>query len=133
MLRALARVNVAAIERNCARLAALAAPAELCAVVKGDGYGHGSVAAARAALAGGAALVAVATAAEAATLRAGGIDARILILGALSPEELDVALAARAEVTVWREALVDAIAAHPQGAGTAVHVKLDTGMGRLGT
>jgi alanine racemase len=133
MLRALARVNVAAIERNCARLAARAAPAELCAVVKGDGYGHGAVPSARAALAGGAAVLAVATAGEAAALRAAGIDAPVIVLGTLSPEELDVALAAGAEVTVWREALVTAIAAHPQGAGTGVHVKLDTGMGRLGT
>ena len=50
MLRALARVDVGAIERNCARLAAVAAPAALCAVVKADGYGHGAVPAARAAL-----------------------------------------------------------------------------------
>ena len=54
MQRALARVNVAAIERNCARLAAAAAPAALCAVVKADGYGHGAVPAARAAQAAGA-------------------------------------------------------------------------------
>jgi alanine racemase len=133
VLRALARVNVAAIERNCARLAAVAAPAALCAVVKGDGYGHGAVPAARAALAGGASWLAVATAGEAAELRAAAIDAPLLILGALSAEELDVALEARADVVAWREALVGAIAAHPRGAGTGVHVKLDTGMGRLGT
>jgi alanine racemase len=53
--RALARVNVAAIERNCARLRAeLGAESELCAVVKADGYGHGAAQCARAALAGGA-------------------------------------------------------------------------------
>ena len=62
-----ARVDLAAIERNCAR-AATRAPgdAALCAVVKADGYGHGAVAAARAALAGGATWLAVATAEEAA-------------------------------------------------------------------
>ena len=43
-MRALARVDLGAIERNCARLAAVAAPAQLCAVVKADGYGHGAVA-----------------------------------------------------------------------------------------
>ena len=53
-VRALARVNVAAIERNVARLAAAAAPARMCAVVKADGYGHGAAAAARSAQAGGA-------------------------------------------------------------------------------
>jgi alanine racemase len=133
MLRALARVDVGAIERNCARLAAVAAPADLCAVVKGDGYGHGAVPAARAAQAGGATWLAVATASEAAELRAAGIDGPLLVLGALSAEELDVALAARTDLTVWREDFVAAVAAHPLGPGTGVHVKLDTGMGRLGT
>ena len=53
--RALARVNVAAIERNCARLRReLRAGVQLCAVVKADGYGHGASVSARAALAGGA-------------------------------------------------------------------------------
>ena len=66
MLRALARIDLAAIERNAAVLARAAAPAALCAVVKADGYGHGAAPAARAALAGGARWLAVATADEAA-------------------------------------------------------------------
>ncbi len=131
MLRALARVDLGAIERNCARLAAIAAPARLCAVVKADGYGHGAVPAARAAQAGGAAWLAVATANEAAELRAAGIEGPLLVMGALSPEELDVAVEARADVVAWREGFVAAIAA--RGGATGVHVKLDTGMGRLGT
>ena len=133
MLRALARINLAAIERNCATLTRVAAPARLCAVVKADGYGHGAVPAARAALAGGASWLAVATADEAAALRAAGLSAPLLVLGALSDEELDVALAAGADVVAWREGFVRALAAHPRAAGTGVHVKLDTGMGRLGT
>jgi alanine racemase len=133
MLRALARINVAAIERNCAQLARAAAPARLCAVVKADGYGHGAVRAARAAEAGGAAWLAVATAAEAAELRAAGISGPLLVLGALSDEELPVALRAGADVVAWRERFVAALAAHPDAGGTGVHVKLDTGMGRLGT
>jgi alanine racemase len=128
MVRALARVDVGAIERNCARLAAAVAPARLCAVVKADGYGHGAVAAARAALAGGASSLAVATAEEASSLRAAGLDASLLVMGALSADELAVALAARAEIVAWRE---DFVAALP--ADARVHVKLDTGMGRLGT
>ena len=135
-LRAVARVNVGAVERNCTVLVRAAAPAALCAVVKADGYGHGAVPAARAALAGGATWLAVATAAEASALRAGGLEAPLLVLGALSPEELGVALAARADVVAWREEFVAALAVHGQrdpSARTGVHVKLDTGMGRLGT
>jgi alanine racemase len=132
-LRALARVNLGAIERNCARLAEVAAPARLCAVVKGDGYGHGAVPAARAALAGGADWLAVATAREAAELRAEGIEAPLLVMGALTEDELDVALAARADVVAWGEEFVAAAAARAPADGVGVHVKLDTGMGRLGT
>jgi alanine racemase len=132
-LRALARVDLAAIERNCTTLARGVAPAALCAVVKADGYGHGAVPSAGAALAGGASWLAVATADEAAELRAGGVPGPVLVMGALSREELDVAVAARADVVAWREGFAAALAAHPGADGTGVHVKLDTGMGRLGT
>src|SRR5215218_11186559 len=133
MERALARIDLAAVERNCAELARVAAPAALCAVVKADGYGHGAVPAARAAQAGGASWLAVATADEAARLRAAGIEGPLLMMGALTAAELTVALRARADVVVWREASVAALAAHPDADGAGVHVKLDTGMGRLGT
>jgi alanine racemase len=125
MVRAIARIDRGAIERNCRRLAALA---PLCAVVKSDGYGHGAVVAARAAQAGGASWLAVATAREAAEVRAAGLDGPLLVMGALSPSELTIALAARADIVAWRE---DFVAALP--ADARVHVKLDTGMGRLGT
>jgi alanine racemase len=128
--RAVARVNLAAIERNVERLrAATGTGVALCAVVKASGYGHGAVPAARAALAGGATWLAVATAGEAAELRAaGGLDARLLVLGALTADELAIALDAGAEVVAWREAFVFSI-----DRPARVHVKLDTGMGRLGT
>jgi alanine racemase len=135
-LRALARVNLAAIERNAARLCARLAPgAELCAVVKAQASGHGAVPTARAALAGGATRLAVATVGEAAELRDAGLTAPILIMGAISEEELPVALAADAEVVAWSERFVDDLvrAAPADGRATRVHVKLDTGMGRLGT
>jgi alanine racemase len=125
VLRAEARIDTGAIERNCAKLAALA---PLCAVVKADGYGHGAVEAARAAQRGGAVHLAVATANEAAGLRAAGLGGPILVLGALSPSELQVALAADAEVVAWREDFVAGLHGN-----VGVHVKLDTGMGRLGT
>jgi alanine racemase len=130
MVRALARVNVAAIERNAARLRRGLEPgAALCAVVKADGYGHGATQAARAALAGGATWLGVATAQEAAALRADGVGARVLVMGALSPEELDVALSADADVVAWTPGFAEALA----GRRARAHVKLDTGMGRLGT
>ena len=135
-LRALARVNLAAIERNVARLRRdLVEGAMLCAVVKADGYGHGAAHAGRAALDGGAGWLAVATAAEAAELRAAGIESPVLVMGALSGEELQVAVQAGADVVAWDEAFVAAAATAAQARGmtVGVHVKLDTGMGRLGT
>jgi alanine racemase len=143
-VRALARVNLAAVERNVSRLSAgLSGESALCAVVKTDGYGHGAVPVARAALAGGARSLAVATADEAASLRAGGIAAPVLIMGAVSDEELPVALGAGAEVVAWSDRFVSELArvhaasgssgASPRSDPVRVHVKLDTGMGRLGT
>ncbi len=140
-LRALARVNVAAIERNCRLLRGqLGDRTALCAVVKANGYGHGAVAVARAALAGGATWLAVATAAEAAELRAAGLDdVPVLMMGALGEEELTVALDARADLIAWSAGFVARLAraAVERGGGMAapvrVHVKLDVGMGRLGT
>ena len=135
--RAVARVDLDAIERNCAHLCSLlTGGAELCAVVKADGYGHGAVESAQAAVAGGATWLAVATPAEAAELRAAGLeDARLLIMGALTNAELPTALAADADVVVWRPDFVDRLgeAARDAGKTARVHVKLDTGMGRFGT
>ena len=134
-LRALARVNLAAIERNVVALRSRLPPGtELCAVVKANASGHGAVPAARAAMAGGATSLAVATAEEAAELRTAGLTAPVLILGAVSAEELPVALAARAELVAWSERFIDDLVAHVDGsAPVGIHVKLDSGLGRLGT
>jgi alanine racemase len=134
-VRALARVNLAAIERNVGHLRdGLTDGTSLCAVVKADGYGHGAVECARAALAGGASWLAVATADEAAALRGADLEAPILVMGAVSREELPAALAARADLVAWSEELVSSTLALVDGGGEPVrmHVKLDTGMGRLG-
>jgi alanine racemase len=130
--RAQASINVAAIERNCSRLRSeLRAGAMLCAVVKADGYGHGAAQSAHAALAGGASWLAVACAPEARELRESGVlDTPILVMGALSLDEVAEALAADADVVVWSERYVRAVA---DAGGGRVHVKLDSGMGRLGT
>jgi len=119
-VRAVADIDLGAIERNCARL-----PKPLCAVVKANAYGHGTVPVAEAALAGGAEWLAVATAAEAAELRAGGIGAPVLVMGALTRDELGTAVEADADVVAWTEEVAEA--------APRAHVKLDTGMSRLGT
>jgi alanine racemase len=130
--RAQASVNVAAIARNCSRLRSeLSGGAELCAVVKADGYGHGAPQSAQAAIAGGASWLAVASAQEARELREAGVsEPHVLVMGALSLPELGEALAAEADVVVWSERYVRAVA---EAGGGRVHVKLDSGMGRLGT
>jgi alanine racemase len=133
--RALARIDLSAVERNCAELKSRLGRASLCAVVKADGYGHGAAWCARAALAGGAEWLAVATAEEAEELRRHGFRERILVMGALSADELDLALGADADVVAWRESFVR-LAARKAKEGerkARLHVKLDTGMGRLGT
>ena len=133
MVRAQARVDLAAIERNCARLRAAAGPdSALCAVVKANAYGHGTVPVARAALAGGASWLAIATADEAAELRAAGVGGRLLLMGALTAEELPLALEADADLVAWRSSFVDALRRGARGRPLRVHVKLDVGMGRLG-
>jgi alanine racemase len=130
--RVQARVNVAAIERNCSTLRAGLAPgAQLCAVVKANGYGHGAAESARAALAGGASWLAVVSAAELRELRSAGLErVPILVMGALTMAELAETVALGGEVVVWSERYLEAVAA---SGGGRVHVKLDSGMGRLGT
>lgn len=134
-IRALARVDVGAVERNCATLASgLTGGTSLCAVVKADGYGHGGTECARAALAGGASWLAVASAQEAFALRDDFDSVPTLVMGALSGDELEVALAARAEIGVWQPEFLDAVAARGDALGVRprVHLKYDSGMGRLG-
>ncbi|MFL5871255.1 MAG: alanine racemase [Solirubrobacterales bacterium] len=132
--RAMAVVELGAIEHNCTRIAEQLDGAELCAVVKADGYGHGAVESASAALAGGATWLAVATADEAVELRAALPHARLFVMGALSPPELDAALEADADVAIWRAGFFDLIRerARARGVRPRLHVKFDSGMGRLG-
>jgi alanine racemase len=136
MARALARIDLGAIERNCARLKAeLGEGAELCAVVKADGYGHGADACASAALAGGASRLAVATGTEAAQIGRRFPQVPLLTMGALDAGDLEDALAAGSEVAVWREGFRELVSARgrAQGRPVRVHVKHDSGMGRLGS
>lgn len=129
-----AEVDLGAIRHNVGALAAAVAPAALCAVVKADGYGHGSIAVGTAALEAGARWLAVALVEEAAVLRKAGVTAPILLLS--EPRPTDVAAAVRYDLrtTVYtREGLARlAGAATAAGATVKVHVKANTGMNRVG-
>jgi alanine racemase len=116
-------VDLGALRHNAGRLRDAAEPAELWAVVKADAYGHGAVPAARAALDGGALALCVATAREGFDLREALPSTRILVLGPLEAGEEPVARDAGLEV---------ALAAPRVPEGLAVHLKVDTGMGRWG-
>jgi alanine racemase len=135
MERALARIDLGAVRANCARLKAELGEAELCAVVKADGYGHGADRCATAALEGGASRLAVATAGEAEQVGRRFQHIPLLTMGALSEDEVDVVLAAGSELAVWRDGFRQLLAtrARAQGRPARVHVKYDSGMGRLGT
>jgi len=135
MERAVARIDFDAVRGNCARLKAeLSEGAELCAVVKADGYGHGADGCANAALAGGATRLAVATAAEAEQVGRRLQHIPLLTMGALTAEDVDIVLSAGSEVAVWRQGFLRLLAdrARAQGRPARVHVKYDSGMGRLG-
>jgi alanine racemase len=114
-------IDLAALRRNVRTLLRAVGPAELWAVVKADGYGHGALDVARAALDEGASALCVATVAEARPLRAGLPNARILVMGPTA--ELREAREARLELAVGDGPIPD---------GLPIHLKLDTGMGRWG-
>lgn len=134
-MRAWAEVSLDAVRANVETLRRLVAPAEVCAVVKADGYGHGAVPVAQAALEAGATWLAVAQVPEAAALRQFGIDAPILLLSEPRPSQIEEALDAGVEVTVYTPELVAALskAVMARGAsGWPTHLKVDTGMHRVG-
>jgi alanine racemase len=134
--RAVAHVDPDAVAHNCSRLLAALNGSQLCAVVKADGYGHGASECARAALRAGARWLAVATLGEAEELRDAGLESPILIMGALCERaEVERAIELRADIVLWRErsVLLASEAAARVSGEARVHVKLDTGMGRLGT
>jgi alanine racemase len=127
-----ARIDLDAVRHN---VRILKPPtAELMAVVKGDGYGHGAVEVARAALEAGATWVGVALVEEGIALRDGGIEGPVLVLSEFPPGSERDALAAGLTPTVYTEAGVKAAgeAARALGIRAGVHVKVDTGMHRVG-
>lgn len=130
-----ATVDLDAVAHNVRLLAERADGAIVCAVVKADGYGHGAVPVATAALGAGATWLGVAQVDEGRKLRAAGIDAPILLLSEPAPTEIDLALAAGIRLVVYRPELIDAVAARADALGVPsvpVHLKVDTGMRRVG-
>ena len=134
--RAWVEVREASIQANARHLLAHLAPGSaLMAVVKADGYGHGAVPVARAAAAGGASCFGVATLQEGVELRQAGLQHPVLVLGNLTqPEELRTCLHWQLMPTLsgMREALLCQNLASGSGRRLPVHLKLDTGMARLG-
>jgi alanine racemase len=125
-------VDLAAIRGNVAALRELVGASQVMAVVKADGYGHGLVPAARAALAGGASWLGTADLAEALALRAAGITAPVLcLMGVGDPAE---AIAAGVDVTAGSAAYLGRVAAAAAQAGVParVHLEADTGLSRGG-
>jgi alanine racemase len=130
-----AEIDLSALAHNLARLRARAPGRRVIAVVKANGYGHGAHVVGPALAGAGADALAVVTLAEAADLRAGGIERPILLLQGLhAADEADFAHELGLSVAVGRLDTIAALEAAAERAGrpVAVHLKFDTGMARLG-
>jgi alanine racemase len=130
-----AEISLEAIAANVRLARGLAGPgAEVMAVVKADAYGHGAVPVSRVALSAGAAWLGVAIPEEAVPLRAAGIGAPILVLGPIRPEQAELVVAHDLHQCVSdpRQAEVLDSLARARGRICALHLKVDTGMGRVG-
>jgi alanine racemase len=124
-------VDLDAVRHNVEVMRSVAAPALVWAAVKANGYGHGAVPVARAALDGGAAGLCVALVQEGLALRSAGLDCPILVLSEQPASELIDAVRAGLELTVYSHGQLLAIAA-ARGRDHPVHLKIDTGMRRVG-
>lgn len=127
-------VDLAAIRHNVTVLRDAAAPAEVCAVVKAGGYGHGAAAVATAAVDAGATWLAVALVEEGQALRAAGIDAPILVLAEPPASSFGAAIAADLAITIYTPERAEQLdrAARDAGTRARAHLKVDTGMHRVG-
>ena len=128
-------IDEGALANNVRQIRRLIGPQRLLAgVVKANAYGHGAIPVARQILAAGADRLAVATLSEALELRTAGIDAPILVLGYTPPRQAAEVVRAGVTATVYDVETAQALAeaAAQQGVRAAVHVKVNTGMNRLG-
>lgn len=128
------RVNLGAIARNVRALREAVGGTELLAVVKADAYGHGLVPVAKTALESGAGMLGVAIPEEGRILRKAGVTAPILVLGGVNARGAAASVMYRLIQTVYDEEGVRRLqdACEAQGASVSVHLKIDTGMGRIG-
>jgi alanine racemase len=129
-----AEIDLAAVTHNARVLSRVVQPSVLCAVVKAHGYGHGAPAVAKAALAGGATGLAVALVDEGVELRQHGVPGPILLLSECGAEAVDTALAYRLTPTLYSQQGIEhfARASRVLEQRTSAHVKVDTGMHRVG-
>lgn len=130
-----AEISIANAAHNVAALKRLiGSDCQLMAVVKANAYGHGDLEIARTALAHGASWLAVAIPEEGVRLRRAGIAAPILVLGAVSPHQLELCASKDLVVTIfqWEHAQALSNLARRLNKTVKVHVKIDTGMSRLG-
>jgi alanine racemase len=130
-----AEIDLGALADNVRAIAAaLRKPAGVMAVVKADAYGHGAPFVARAVVDAGAASLGVATTEEGVQLRRAGIGVPILLLGYTPPEEGEIAVVHDLSVTVFQMEVARALsqAAGRLGRPAKIHLKIDTGMGRIG-
>ncbi len=127
-------LDLGALGRNVAAVVQELGGVPLMAVVKANAYGHGAVPVARTALQSGASRLATATVGEALELRQAGINAPIVVLGYTPPDQVAAAVSARLAITVFDPQFLDALdrAGQHQGRLATAHVKVDTGMSRLG-
>jgi alanine racemase len=129
-------VDLDAVRANVRALRGVARPSAVMAVVKADGYGHGAVPVARAALDAGASWLGVALVEEGVELRDAGIDAPVMLLSEPPPDAAAEVVAHGLTPVVYTrsgiEALAKAVAARAGAASLAVHLKVDTGMHRVG-
>ena len=128
------RIDLAALRHNLAAIRRAVGPGvAVCGVVKADAYGHGAVPVARTLAAAGIEHFAVASLDEAKELRDAGIAVPILVFGSVRPDRARETARLRLAVTVWSAAAVRALAeALDPGEPLDVHVKIDTGMHRIG-
>jgi alanine racemase len=128
-------IDLRAIEHNANAIAGAIAPAELCAVIKADAYGHGDIPVAEAARRGGAAWLAVALVEEGVRLREADVDLPILVLSEPRLEDVPAIVKYGLTPTAYRMSFVERLAKEAASATTLpypVHLKLDTGMHRVG-